>query len=338
MALILAWQGYTLWALLATNLSTFALTVIMFYLWQPVWRPQLRWAKESVRYFLRFGSRQFLATSLYTVLDNIDDLWTGYFLGQTALGLYSRAYTFATYPRQILGAPINAVAAGTYAELKGDRERLSKAFFRSNALLVRSGFLLAGLLALVAPEMIRILLGAKWLPMLDIFRIMLIFTLLDPIKMTLASLFSATGNPGLVVRAQLVQLAVLIIGLFTLGRWQGSAGVALAVDAMIVVGIGLLLWQARQHVDYSLRRLLLAPALGTGLGLILARLAIEIPGILGNDRRTGLVKSGIFITVYAGVLLVAERQATLGIIRPVLGMLPQPLARLVGERKDRSDE
>ncbi|MEZ4637590.1 MAG: oligosaccharide flippase family protein [Caldilineaceae bacterium] len=161
------------------------------------------------------------------------------------------------------GGPINSVATGTYAELKTDRTRLSKAFFRSNALLVRSGFLFAGLLTLLAPEMIRILLGDKWLPMLDIFRLMLIFVLLDPIKLTIASLFSATGNPQIMVWTQLIQLAIPAIGLFTLGQWYGTLGVAVSVDVMIVVGVALLLWQSRKFVDYSIRHLFLMPTVST---------------------------------------------------------------------------
>ncbi|MCB0113901.1 MAG: oligosaccharide flippase family protein [Caldilineaceae bacterium] len=323
----LAAMGYTIWALLATNLSTLTLSIVMFYVWRPIWRPRLMWDGARVRYFLHFGSRQILGNVLSSALDKVDDLWTGYFLGQTALGLYSRAYTFATYPRQILGVPINSVATGTYAELKTDRTRLSKAFFRSNALLVRSGFLFAGLLTLLAPEMIRILLGDKWLPMLDIFRLMLIFVLLDPIKLTIASLFSATGNPQIMVWTQLIQLAILAIGLFTLGQWYGTLGVAVSVDVMIVVGVALLLWQSRKFVDYSIRHLFLMPTVSTLLGVLLARLAIEIPGVLGNDWRTGVVKGVTFLLVYGVGLWITERQATLAMLRPALAVLPTPIAK-----------
>ena len=45
--------------------------------------------------------------------------------------------------------------------------------------LIQFAYLLgAVLLALVAPEFIRLALGAKWLPMLTAFRLMLVFTLL----------------------------------------------------------------------------------------------------------------------------------------------------------------
>ncbi len=305
-AILLAWRGVELWALLSTDIMTMVLSVLLLYVWRPVWRPHLAWAPSAMRYFLRFGSRSLLAKVLLRASDQVDDLWTGAYLGESPLGLYSRAYAFATYPRSILAASVDKVAGGTYAELAANRRRLSQAFFRTNAFLVRTGFFLAGLLASIAPELIRLLLGTKWLPMLDAFRLMLIFTLLDPVRLTVANLFVAVGRPDKIVRARAAQLAVLVAGLFALGPWLGIAGVALAVDAMLVVGIGLLLWQAGEYVDFSLWTLFAAPGAGVGLGILAARAAIMVPGILGSPWRTGFVKTLTFMAMYSAVVLVLE--------------------------------
>jgi O-antigen/teichoic acid export membrane protein len=319
-AVALAWQGITLWALLATDVVATALTLGMLYLWRPVWRPRLAWDRQVGHYLLGFGSRSFVAVVLLQALDKVDDLWTRFYLGTSAMGYYSRAYAFATYPRTILAMPVNAVASGTYAELKGQRRRLSQAFFRVNALLIRTAFFLGGILALVAPEFIRLLLGAKWLPMLDAFRLMLVFTLLDPIKITVSNLFLAVGKPEKVVWTRLIQLAVLLTGLFTLGPALGIAGVALAVDVMLVVGIALLLWQAGTHVDFSARRLFAVPVLALILGMAAARVAITIPGVLGSDWRTGAVKTVVFCVLYLGIMLLLERDQV-SMLLNIFGML-----------------
>ena len=321
-ALTLAWQGATLWALLATDIITLAVTIFGLYIWRPVWTPRLAWSAPVVRYLLSFGSRTFVADLLMRALDRVDDLWTGIYLGEMDLGFYSRAYTFATYPRFILARPINNVAGGTYAELKGDRLRLSKAFFRTNAFLVRSGFLLGGLLALVAPEFIRLALGAKWLPMLTAFRLMLIYTLFDPIKITIADVLTASGAPDKVIRARIVQLVVLLAGLVGLGPWLGISGVAIAVDAMLVVGIALLLWQARAYVDYSLRRLFLVPGLALFLGIVLASAAVAIPGLGDSDWITGTVKIAVFASSFLGVVLIVERREIPRYVHMLRGLVP----------------
>jgi hypothetical protein len=104
-----------------------------------------------------------------------------------------------------------------------------------------------------------------------------------------------------------VQLAVLVIGLFVLGPHWGIAGVALAVDAMLVVGIALLLWMARTDVDFSLARLLVVPGSAVVLGTVLARAAIMLPGVLGSDWRTAAIKVLVFSCVYGMILLALER-------------------------------
>ncbi len=265
-AVLLAWQHAGIWALLATNIVNVVVGLTLFYLWRPVWKPHLAWLPRIQRYLLVFGSRVFVGTLLARAIDRVDDLWTGTYLGKTALGFYSRAYAFATYPRRIIASPIEAVVRGTYAELKGDRPRLSQAFFRTNALIIRTGFVIAAMFSLMAPTLIRVLIGEKWLPMLDAFRIMLLFTLFDPIRTTTANLFVAVGSPELVIKARIVQLVTLVVSLFALGSLWGIAGVALAVDIMLVVGIGLLLWFSRDYVDYSLRKLVLPPALALLFG------------------------------------------------------------------------
>lgn len=313
-AVFLAFQGVTLWALLSTNVVTLVVSLSLLYFWRPVWKPRFRWDGSAVRYFLHFGFRSFLASALERAIENVDDLFTGFFLGDTPLGYYSRSYTFATYPRKILATPINAVAGGTYAELKGQRKQLSRAFFRTNAFLVRTGFLLAGVLALIAPEFIRILLTEKWLPMLTPFRLMLVFTLLDPVKFTIADLFIAVGYPEKVVRTRFIQIATLIAGLFLLGPLLGITGVALAVDIMLLVGIGILLLEARKHVDYSILRMFAAPSLAITMGLAVGYGISRFQAIAASDWYSGAAKLLSFSLTYTLVLLLLERRETRSMI------------------------
>lgn len=317
-ALFLAWRGETLLALLATDLVALLVTVVGLYLWRPVWRPRLARSRTAIQYYLRFGRRGVAANILNETLDNLDDIWTGTFLGATALGLYSRAFTFATYPRRILAFPVSSVASGTYAELKGDRPRLSQAFFRTNALLVRSGFLFGGLLGLVAPEFIHLLLGDKWLPMLNVFRLMLVFTLLDPIKTTVSSLFTAVGRPEQVVQSRAIQLVVMVLGLLVLGRYWNISGVALTVDLMLLVGMGWLLWKAREHVDFSTRQLFVAPGLalaaGLGVALLLTPLVSWQSQTFDPGWMTAATKVIAFLIGYLALLFLLERRVLLEMI------------------------
>lgn len=319
-AIILARRGYELTALLATDVATLLVTVLGLYVWRPVWRPRLLWLRGTVRYYLHFGSRTMTEAALSEALDNVDDIWTGAYLGNNALGLYSRAYAFATYPRRLLAMPVNMVAGGTYAELKTDRPRLSRAFFQTNSLLVRTGFLMGGLLVLIAPEFVNLALGEKWLPMVPAFRLMAVFTLLDPIRTTVSSLFVAVGRPEQLIRVRVVQLAALIAGLFLFGLAWGITGVAIVVDGVLLVGLIPLLYRARTYVDFSSRRLFLAPGLALGIGLS-AALFVSVGlcrvALCSNYWLTGVTKFIVFTTVFCAILFALERREILEIFARV---------------------
>ncbi len=315
-AVLLAWHGAEVWALLATDAVALLVMVIGLYVWRPFWRMRFAWSSQITRYYLRFGAQNVGVAAVTRALDRLDDLWTGFYLGKEALGFYSRAYTFATYPRQILATPINQVVTGTYAELKHDARRLSQAFFRSNALLVRTGFYLGGLLALIIPEFIYLVIGVKWLPMMTTFRLMLLFTLLDPLKATIATLFTAIGHPNIVLRIRLIQLAIMVPALFVMGLIWGIEGVALAVNLMLLVGLALLLQAARRYVQFSVKRLFALPTLALTAGLTLALTGLYGLGWANSEPNliTAMLKATLFSLPYLLILLLWERQEILEIV------------------------
>lgn len=308
LAVFLAWLGHPYWALLISSPVNAILGLINFYIVVPAWRPRLRWHPGSVRYFLNFGRRTFLASLLGTALDRVDDLLTGALMGDRDLGFYSRAYSLATYPSSLLSTPVKSVAANTYAALKYDRERLSKAFVLINAGLIRLGFLLGGALVLSAHEVVFLVLGEIWLPVVTTFSLMLVFTLLNPVKLTVASVLVATGKPERVTKARLVQFIVMIGGIFLLAPTLGIDGVALAVDVMLVVGIIILLIYSRQEVDFSLWKLFGLPAASVVAAGFLTLTMSHLLALADCPALCALVaKTAIFSLAYISPFLFFER-------------------------------
>jgi O-antigen/teichoic acid export membrane protein len=307
----------SIWALLCGTLVNLVVIIGFLYVWRPIWKPRLSWDWQRIKYFLQFGWRTNISELLGRGLDNIDDLWASYYLGDLSLGYYSKAYKFATYPRTFLSLPVNQVAVGVYAELKNDRLRLSQAFFRFTALLIRTGFLLGGWLLLISPYFIRIFLGERWLPMLEAFRLMLIFIMFDPIKVTIAGVLISVGQPEKVVVARSVQFLILILGLFLLGNLFDIAGVAIAVNLMMFVGIGLLLTYIKDFVDFSLRRLFLIPTLSLLIALGIS-FFFEINIIsFSSDWLRILIDTVIFSSIYFLVLFSFERKVLFGAVSMV---------------------
>ena len=302
-----AWWSGGIHALLAVDVVTSTVTVALLYLWRPVWRPRITWPGEELRYFVRFGARAALADLIATSIVKLDKVWTGIVLGPMALGFYSRAFVFATYTQRTLFAPLNVIVGGSYAELAGDRERLSRAWLSSTAVLVRASCAAAGALGLAAPELIGVVLGARWLPMETAFRILLVCTVLEPLRASLMALFVAVGRPGIAARIGLIQMAVLALGVFGAGQRLGIAGVAAGLDVAIATGVVLLLLQARAHVTVAPVRLLTAPAAALLLGLAAGHGAsLALAG--SPAAAMAAAKIVAFGIAYAATLLGLERR------------------------------
>ena len=253
-------------------------------------------------------------------MDRFDDFWTGTALGSSPLGYYSKAYEFARYPRRVAADPVATVFFPAFAKLQYDRRRLSKAYFRVSSLVVRGGFLLAGILVVVAPEFIHIFLGDKWLPMTFAFQLMLIYTLFDPLLLLSSSLTTAMGEPQALTKVKVIQMVFFVPAVIGLAHFFGIEGVAVAADLMLVLGVVMILPQVRRYVDFSLRRMLGYPLLGLALALP-AALFVQVRLPLDGAPILLFCKAFVVTVVYGGVLLLFEREQTVKALRLVFDLL-----------------
>lgn len=301
----LAWQGWGIWALVAEQVSGAGTRFVLN--WGPFrqWRPRFGWNRDAARWLWAYGKPTWVASGLTYLTDTLDDFWTGTALGQVALGYYSKAYELARYPRRVFANPLVGVFAPTFARVQENRTQLSQAFFRSAHVIIRTGFLAAGLFSLVMPEFIRFIIGDKWQPMLWTFRLMLIYTMLDPLLMLAGNLLLATGKPGQVRSVRLVQTLFFVPAVVLGARFWGINGVALAANGMLLVGAWMFYRPLRETVDFSLSRLALWPCLALVLGWS-AGFWVERfgPGAVGIALP---LKLGVFVLAFGGLLLAVER-------------------------------
>jgi O-antigen/teichoic acid export membrane protein len=302
-AVPLASHGWGPWSLVAGEQLAGALVSlggVWFY--RPPWRLSVKLDRTIVRQYLRFGRFVLANVQITYLLDQFDDFWAATALGSQAAGFYSKAYEFARYPRRIIAMPLQAVFYSAYARLQTDRLRLSQAYYRLNSMIVRFGFLFALVLVLVAPEFVQLLLTDKWLPMVNTFRLMIVYTLLDPLVVTAGNLTVAMDQPQSLTRVKVLQAIVFIPSVILFASLWGIDGIAVAADLMLITGLVFIFCYVRQFVDFSLRRLFAYPTLALVAGAVAGWLVdtqIKSGGLwlalLGKAAAVGLVYSMILI-------------------------------------------
>jgi O-antigen/teichoic acid export membrane protein len=133
-------------------------------------------------------------------------------------------------------------------------------------------------------------------------------------KQTIGSLFNAVGQPMTVVKVRTFQLVVMIAGMYLIGKRMGIAGVALAVDLMLVLGIVIALILARKYVDYSLKDMFLWPTLAVGAGMAIALGVRSLLPEISSQVLSAAVDFVLFTIGYGAVLLLFDRQNTSDLI------------------------
>jgi O-antigen/teichoic acid export membrane protein len=321
---LLAYLGAGLWSLVAEQAIGPVIRWVGFWVILKPWKLSFAFNRDEARTALKFGSRVLSSNTLGILLDRFDDFWTGTALGATALGFYSRAYEIAQYPERVLATPITNVFYSTYATLQDDKKELSKAFFRSSSFLIRVGFLMGLVLVITAPEITVILFGQTWLPIIPIFRLMLVYIILDPLYANLSYLIVGVGRPGLLVQVRLVQAAIFIISVIVLADIAGINGVAMAANTMMLSGTLILVIQSRKIVRFSLARMLqwplIAAALTGAVGVLLIQGLQEYP--IWIDL---IIKAISLAGIYSLILYLTERE----IIHEYGAQILEPLMKRV---------
>jgi PST family polysaccharide transporter len=173
---------------------------------------------------------------------NADNILLGRVWGPDALGLYGRAFQLATLPVQQLTGAVSGVAFTAFSRIQDDSDRLAKSFLKAYSLLVSLTVPIAISCPLFAEEIIRVVLGPKWMEAAPIFRLLaptaLVFALANPLSWLVLS----TGRVRRALGISAATTPVVIVGII-LGLGYGPIGVALGYSlAMALVVIPITAW------------------------------------------------------------------------------------------------
>jgi O-antigen/teichoic acid export membrane protein len=239
--IVMAFLGCGYWSLVLMGVVSSIVTaagVLMAVSWVP--GPPRRGA--GVRAMLQFGGLATLNGLLVFLAWNAHSILLGRFWGANALGLYGRAYQLATLPVEQLTATLRGVAVSGLSAIQDDTDRLSRSFLSGYSLILSATVPIAIVCPMFAVEIVDVLLGAKWMSVAPIFRLLaptsMVFALANP----LSWLVIATGRAGRAVCITAATTPVVIIGI-VLGLSNGPTGVAVGYSAaMVLILIPITAW------------------------------------------------------------------------------------------------
>jgi O-antigen/teichoic acid export membrane protein len=307
--LALAWAGRGVWALVFGQIVRQSVLTLACMLLRP-WRPRGRFSRAGAGRVLGFGARTSGGRVAWYLYSNADYLVVGKLLGQQALGFYTLVFEFAMLPADRISSVVNQVAFPVYAQLQ-DRPEPFKRYFLTTMTLISivTCPIMLGLWS-VADIAVPALLTPTWQPIVGPLQIMCVLGMVMSISSLIAPAVNAKGRPGLVLRFNLICLAVMPAG-FVVGSRYGLAGVCWAWVILFPAVAAIWFRMTRPLIGYTWGELAAAllpaaaAAASMGLVLTLVRSATAVMPI-GLPRLAMLIMAGA--ATYGLVLLLGFRR------------------------------
>jgi teichuronic acid exporter len=174
---------------------------------------------DGIGEHLRFGLTVAGNRLSYFIVVQSDVIIGSIFLSTFEIGQYAVALQLATLPMAKVMGTINQIALPAVARQQDDRPRVLQSVLRSIGLISLIAFPALWGISAVAPELVAVLFGSKWLESVPALAIL---PLIVPIRMISSVLFTtslALGNRQLDLRNTTLNLVLLPSGFFIGAHW-----------------------------------------------------------------------------------------------------------------------
>lgn len=319
----LALAGAGVWSLVWGQVVGVGVTTVLYWV-MANWRFSWHFDRQVARELLRFGLPVTVLGGLAALLQTLDVLIIGARLGVDALGLYTIAFRIPELFVLHLCYIISGALFPAYAKVQDDSAQLRSAFRSTLRLVSLVTTPLALGLAVVAPDLVPVLFGDRWLAAVPVMQVLAVYTLLHSLSFNVGDVYKATGRPGVLNKLAVLRLAVTAPVLWLVAP-EGILAVAWALAAVAVTMTLLQLVVAGRLMKAPLRGVLgeFVPAAVAGGALLLGTggLGLLLPEDLGAPARLALtvLVGGV---LYVGSLLLVSRSSidqVVRLLRPAAG-------------------
>lgn len=314
--IVLAYGGYGVWSLMtgwlvgnAAKLIAYTILTAEYYTW-----PSLK--LRLVRPLLSYGGFRTLDYLAYVTCMSADVVIIGRWLGPADLGFYAVALNFAAMPLSKIAPILNSVAFPAFAMVQ--TQPVQARFYALKAMRLMAAIsvpVFFGISA-VAPEIVRIVFGPKWLaaePMLAVLALAMAFR---AILLVIPNYLIGIGDARAAFWCALSG-AVVFPPAFVIGCHWGILGVCYAwlLGYPVVFGADALI--AARYGNLDIRALLVAPLRPMLAGAVMVAAVTALRPYLAFDghiaaRSAVVVAAGA--ATYGAVMMLAFRNLVLEIV------------------------
>jgi teichuronic acid exporter len=311
--LVMAYLGWGYWALVGGNLvATFARSAMI-----AIARPH-RFAMPNIsalRRPLEFGWQVLVSVVAWSSYERLDNVTAGRVLGQDALGLYAMAWNLATIPLEKITSLVTTIIPSYLAAVQKDSVALRRYLYTLTEALALATFPATIGLALVARDLVPLMLGHKWEGAIVPLQVLSVYVACRSVVALLYAVLTAVGDARFVMFNELSALLILPSAFYVGSHW-GLGGIAWGWVAGYPFVALPLYWKTFKTIGMQVGEYLnaLRPALSGTLVMVVG-LELLKRALPSNRHVLRLVlEIGVGAITYTATLLLLHRERILSLV------------------------
>ena len=280
-AIVLVYFMRNVWALVIAEITSALIPTILSYIMVP-WKLSFHFNGKIARELLTYGKFITGGAAVAFIIAQGDNALVAKVLGLKILGYYVLAYNLATMIINHVNSLVTNVMFPLFSQLQEDLVAVQNEYLKTLKLVAIISFPLAAGIAMLAPEIIRIVYGEQWLPAVGALQVLCIFSAFLAIGGTAYPILAGMGYPNIHFYINSARLLLMALLIYPLTKSYGIIGTSYAV--LIPLGLTQIFFFA-----FIIRKLQFK------IGNLLTRIALPIGGSLVMVAFLVLCKSYIVI-------------------------------------------
>lgn len=207
-------------------------------------KPKLSFNYNKFKKVLNTGKWLTLSGIFDYLYLNLDNIFIGRLLGTGALGLYMRSYSISLLPITEVSDVFNQSTFPIYVKIADNTKRLKNAYFKT-LIIVFSLVLPIGIIFFIFPEQIvKIILGDKWIEIVSVLKILIIYGVIRAILRTTIGLFYSLKKQEIITRITFISLLGMVITIIPFINKWGIIGAGLSAITGTLVSVPVVIYYA----------------------------------------------------------------------------------------------
>lgn len=307
--IIMAYQGYGVWALVAQNMLTAAIPAIVFWFYVK-WRPKWVFSWQSLRELFGFGFYMFLTHILNQFGQQIQGLLIGRFYNASTMGYYSKANSTERLASTSISKIMSQVTYPLYAAVQDDKAMLGNMIKKITLTISYITFPLMFILLLCAKPLFILLYSERWVDSVPYFQVLCIAGLAYSLQSVNYQSVAAIGKSKTMFVWTFVKRAVGILFVVAGLLLDGMRGLLVGMVLNAWFSYFINIWLVSKHIGYRWQRQLLDILPVLLASSVAAAITYAVGAFCSLSLYVdGLLELVLFVALYAGWSLLFRPEA-----------------------------